>query len=48
MLNDYNRNLEKKLSCYADKGIIEILYSDDHLISENAFLPLKIYVWKFI
>ncbi len=48
ILNDYNRNLEKKLSYYADKGIIEILYSDDHLISENAFLPLKLYVWKFI
>ncbi len=47
ILNDYNRNLEKKLSYYADKGIIEILYSDDHLISENVFLPLKIYVWKF-
>mgnify|MGYP001380756879 CR=1 FL=1 len=48
ILNDYNRNLEKNLSYYADKGIIEILYSDDHLISENAFLPLKLYVWKFI
>ena len=48
ILNDYNRNLEKKLSYYADKGIIDILYSEDHLISENAFLPLKLYVWKFI
>ena len=48
ILNDYNRNLEKKLFYYADKGIIEILYSDDHSISENAFLPLKLYVWKFI
>ena len=48
ILNDYNRNLEKKLFYYADKGIIEILFSDDHFISENAFLPLKLYVWKFI
>ena len=48
ILNDYNRNLEEKLFYYADKGIIEILYSDDHLISENAFLPLKLYIWKFI
>jgi hypothetical protein len=48
VLNDYNRNLEEKLFLYADKDLIEILYSEDLIISENAFLPLKVYLWKFV